>query len=88
MAECYPCGYIKIAFSTGIRRVYIHRETAPSALPKWKKDATEFRVGVYYHPTRGILVTLPRPIAELLGKPKSLTFIVRGKRIEVAASDS
>jgi hypothetical protein len=54
-------------------------------LPKWKKDATEFKVGVYYHPTRGILVTLPKPIAELLGNPSSITFTVKGERIEVKA---
>jgi hypothetical protein len=87
MAYGYPCGYIKIAISTGIRSVYIHRETTLMGLPKWKKDASEFKVGVYYHPTRGILVTLPKPIAELLGNPKTVTFTVKGKRIEVRASE-
>lgn len=56
-------------------------------MPKWKKDATEFRVSVNYHPTRGILVFLPKPIAGLLGKPKSITFVVKGKRVEVRASE-
>lgn len=54
-------------------------------MPKWKKDATEFAVSVNYHPTRGILVFLPKPIAELLGNPASVTFVVKGKHIEVKA---
>jgi hypothetical protein len=58
----------------------------PSSMPKWKKDATEFTVSVNYHPTRGILVFLPKPIADLLGNPKSVSFSVKGKRIEVRAA--
>jgi len=57
-------------------------------LPKWKKDATEFTVSVNYHPTRGILVFLPRPLAKLLGNPSSVTFTVKGKRIELKAGES
>jgi hypothetical protein len=57
-------------------------------VPKWKKDATEFRVSVNYHPTRGVQVFLPKPIAELLGNPKSVTFVVVGKRVEVRAVSS
>lgn len=37
------------------------------------------------HPTRGILVFLPKPLAELLGNPPSITFMLKGKRIEVLA---
>lgn len=58
------------------------------ALPKWKRDATEFTVSVNYHPTRGIQVFLPKPIAELLGNPKTVTFAVKGKRVEVRATGS
>ncbi len=54
-------------------------------MPKWKKDATEFKVSVNYHPTRGIIVFLPKPIAELLGNPSAITFRVKGKHVEVAA---
>ena len=62
-------------------------ETDVRVMPKWKKDATEFTVSVNYHPTRGILVFLPKPLAELLGNPKSVTFRVKGKRIEVSAGE-
>lgn len=55
-------------------------------MPKWKKGTTEFSVSVNYHPTRGIQVFLPKPIAELLGSPKTVTFVVRGRRVEVRAS--
>ena len=56
-------------------------------MPKWKKDATEFKVSVNYHPTRGILVFLPKPIAELLGNPSSVTFVVKGKKVEVKSEN-
>lgn len=59
----------------------------PPAVPKWKKDATEFKVSVNYHPTRGILVFLPKPIAELLGNPKSITFVVKGKHVQVKSEE-
>jgi hypothetical protein len=55
-------------------------------VPKWKKDATGLAVSVNYHLTRGIIVFLPRPIAKLLGNPKSVTFVVKGKRVEVQSS--
>jgi hypothetical protein len=56
-------------------------------LPKWKKDATNFTVRVNYHPTRGIQVFLPKPIMELLGNPPSLTFVLKGKRIELKSGE-
>jgi hypothetical protein len=55
-------------------------------LPKWKKDATEFTVGVNYHPTRGAACSIPKPIVELLEKPNRITFTTKGKRVEVAAA--
>lgn len=56
-------------------------------MPKWKKDATEFTVSVNYHPTRGILVFLPKPLAEVLGNPPAVTFSINGKnKIEVKAA--
>ena len=57
-------------------------------MPKWKKDATEFTVGVNYHPTRGAACTIPKPITELLGNPTSITFEVKGKRVDVKSADS
>jgi hypothetical protein len=56
-------------------------------LPKWKSNATEFTVSVNYHPTRGIQVFLPKPLAELLGNPPAITFVLKGKRIEVNAGN-
>lgn len=55
-------------------------------MPKWKKDATEFTVGVNYHPTRGAACSIPKPIVELLEKPNRITFTTKGKRVEVAAA--
>ena len=57
-------------------------------MPKWKKDATEFTVGVNYHPTRGAACAIPKPITELFGEPKSITFEVKGKKVEVRAGAS
>ena len=54
-------------------------------MPKWKKDATEFTVSVNYHPTRGTLVFLPKPIVELLGNPSRVRFIIKGKQIIISA---
>lgn len=54
-------------------------------MPKWSKDATRFTVSVTYHETRGAQVYIPKPVIEdKLGKPNSLTFIVKGNKIEVA----
>ncbi len=55
-------------------------------MPKWKKGATEFTVGVNYHPTRGAACSIPKPIVELLEKPRSITFTVKGKRVEVKSA--
>lgn len=52
-------------------------------MPKWKKDATEFTVGVNYHPTRGAACAIPKPIIELLENPNRITFRVKGKKVEV-----
>ena len=54
-------------------------------MPKWKKGATEFTVSVNYHPTRGIACFIPKPVVELLGNPKSITFVVKGKKVEIRA---
>jgi hypothetical protein len=52
-------------------------------MPKWKKDAREFTVAVNFNPIRGFQTSIPRPVAEALGRPDSITYIVRGKRIEI-----
>ena len=46
-------------------------------VPKWKKDAKEFEVGVNYVETRGYSSSIPKPIMELLDVPKRIKFIVQ-----------
>lgn len=52
-------------------------------MPKWKKGETEFTVGVNYNEVRGYQTTIPKPVAEALGKPKAVTYTLKGKRVEV-----
>lgn len=52
-------------------------------MPKWKKDATEFTVGVNHHPVRGYQSSIPLPIMEKLGKPSEITFVIKGEKIEL-----
>jgi hypothetical protein len=54
-------------------------------VPRWKKDAKEFTVNVRYSRQTGIQTYLPKPIAEWLGNPPSITFVIRGRRLEVRA---
>jgi len=57
-------------------------------MPKWKKNATEFTVGVNYNETRGYQTSIPKPIAEFLGKPKAVTYVLRSKKVELENADS
>ena len=54
-----------------------------SVMPKWRKDAKEFTVGVNYNEARGYQTSIPRPVAEILGKPKAITYIVKGGKVMV-----
>jgi hypothetical protein len=45
-------------------------------MPKWKKDAKEFVVGVNYVENRGYSSSIPKPIIEKLGDPNMIKFIV------------
>jgi len=55
-------------------------------LPKWKRDATEFTVGVNYNETRGYQSTIPKPVIETLGTPDRITFVIKPKkRVEIVA---
>ena len=51
-------------------------------MPKWKKDAKEFVVGVYVGNPH-IKINIPKPIYELLSKPRKLKFIIKGNKIVV-----
>jgi len=56
------------------------------ALPKWKKDATVFTVGVNHNESRGYQSSIPKPVMEALGSPDKITFLIKPKkRVEVVA---
>jgi hypothetical protein len=56
-------------------------------VPRWKRGAKEFTVSVNHNETRGYQSSIPKPIIEALGEPDGLTFVVKGKRVEVHAAD-
>ena len=45
-------------------------------MPKWKKDAKEFEVGVNYVEKRGYSSSIPKPVIEILGNPETIKFVV------------
>jgi hypothetical protein len=57
---------------------------------KWKKDAKEFVVGVNYFEDRGYQSSIPRPVMERLGKPKTLKFVINddAKTVELISGKS
>jgi hypothetical protein len=58
-------------------------------MPKWKKDAKEFEVGVNYVKGRGYSSSIPKPIMELLGNPDSIKFVInKSNKIELVAGKS
>lgn len=52
-------------------------------MARWRKDATEFTVGVNYVERRGASSSIPKPVVEILEHPREITFVVKGKRVEV-----
>ncbi|MXX20335.1 MAG: hypothetical protein F4Y82_00015 [Cenarchaeum sp. SB0665_bin_23] len=54
-------------------------------MTRWKKDETEFVVSLFINKSRGSMCVVPKPIVDLLGEPKSLTFIVKNGRVTVEA---
>ena len=54
-------------------------------MPKWKKDATEFEVGVSFNEVRGAQSSIPKPIWDVLGHPDTIKFVMKGKKIEIEA---
>ena len=53
-------------------------------MPKWKKGAKEFTVGVNYNDKRGYQSSIPKPIIDALGNPEKIKFIIDGKKVEIA----
>jgi hypothetical protein len=45
-------------------------------MPKWKKDAREFIVGVNYSDGRGYQSSIPLPVMEILGKTDTIKFVI------------
>jgi len=45
-------------------------------MPKWKKDAKEFTVGVNYSDGRGYQSSIPIPVMEKLGKTDTIKFVI------------
>jgi hypothetical protein len=58
-----------------------------SDMAKWREGATEFTVGVGYSENRGHACTIPKPVIEVLGDPERITFMIKGKRVEVEAAE-
>ena len=44
-------------------------------MPKWKKDAKEFVVGVNFVENRGYSSSIPKPVIERLGNPESIKYV-------------
>ncbi len=55
-------------------------------MPKWKKGQTEFTVGVSYSEEKGVQTRIPKPVVETLGRPERITYVLKGKKVEVRAS--
>ena len=45
-------------------------------MPKWKKDAKEFVVGVNFVENRGYSSSIPKPVIEKFGNPDMIKFVV------------
>ena len=52
-------------------------------MPKWKKDAKEFTVGVNFNEKRGYQCSIPKPIMEVLGEPDAVTFVMDNKQVKI-----
>lgn len=57
-------------------------------MPKWKKDAKEFTVSVNFNEDRGYQSSIPKPIIDVLGDPKKVTFVIDGKNVKVIPLDN
>jgi hypothetical protein len=55
-------------------------------MPKWRKDAKEFEVGVNFVERRGYSSSIPKPIMDLLDNPDSIKFVIgKSNKIELVA---
>lgn len=56
-------------------------------MPKWKKDAKEFKVSVNYNENRGFQSSIPKPIMDALGNPDNIKFVIQDKKIKLMSGD-
>jgi hypothetical protein len=52
-------------------------------MPKCKKAAKEFTVGVNYYDKRGHQSSMPKPTMDALGNPDTIKFVLKGEKIEI-----
>ena len=52
-------------------------------MPKWKKDAKEFTVGVNFNENRGYQSSIPKPVMNALGDPEQVKFVIKGDKIRI-----
>jgi hypothetical protein len=57
-------------------------------VPKWKKDATEFEVGVNFIEGRGAQSSIPKPVYDALGQPGSIKFVLKNKHVEIEPGEA
>lgn len=58
-----------------------------SLLTKWKKDETEFIVGINYNSKRGTQTYIPKPIIEFLEEPTTLKFSLKNNKVIITSGD-
>ena len=72
--------------------MYIHKVNIDTILTvrmtRWKKDETEFTVGLFVDKSRGSMCVVPKPIVDMLGEPDSLKFRIKNKDILVTVGES
>ena len=65
---------------------YIHVNSNQN-MPKWKKDAKEFTVGISYNDRRGVQTYIPKPIVEFLNEPTTLKFSLKNGKVVITSGD-
>ena len=71
--------------------VFKYRSHAISGMTRWKKDSMEFIVSIHKRTNRGgspdRTCNLPRPVADALGDPDRLKFVMVDGQVIVEASE-
>ena len=57
-------------------------------MPKWRKDAKEFKVSITENKSSGTSFSyIPKPVLDELGEPHSLKFLITKDKIVVSSGD-